>query len=260
MKPQDVDAERYRELGYIFPISVFDEGEVDHLRRVYWRLRGLLPPGESTQKMDWWHTLDRELWEICTHPRILDSVEAILGPDFYLWGSQFLDKEPGDEKTVPWHQDAYFWPLSPHHAVTVWLAVEDSFKENGAMQVVPGTHRAGRLQHRETDKESDILNMVLEEGTFNESEAVTLALKAGQMSLHDDNIVHGSGPNLSDRLRCGLTMRFSAGEVAADTNEWPYFKAYWARGEDRWGHNPIGTPPTSLMTAYAEVTWLTGQK
>ena len=204
--------------------------------------------------MDWWHGQDRELWDICVNPKILDLVESILGPDFYLWGSQLFSKDPGDAKTTPWHQNAFFWPLSPHKSVTVWLAFEDSDAENGAMMVVPGTHRAGRIEHIETGNTKDVLNMRLEDGAFDLDAAIHLELKAGQVSLHDDNIVHGSGPNRSNRLRCGLTLRYSAGEVKADTSVWPFFKAYWVRGNDRWQPNPVGTPPLTLMTEYVQVT------
>ena len=73
-------------------------------------------------------------------------------------------------------------------------------------------------------------------------------MAAGEMSMHDDRIVHGSEPNRSDRLRCGLTIRYSAGEVKCDTSVWPQFRAYWMRGSDRWRHNPAGTPPAGAMT------------
>ncbi len=247
------DLDLYHRQGFCAGLPIFAESEVPALLALYWRLRDLLPPGMSTQQMDWWHGEDRALWEICTHPRILAYVTAILGPDFYLWGSQFFSKDPGEGKTTPWHQDAFYWPLAPHKAVTVWLAFTDSDVENGAMCVVPGTHRAGRLQHIKSDSNADVLGMELAPAAFRAADAVPLILKAGQISLHDDNIVHGSQANHSSRLRCGLTMRYSAGEVTCDLVVWPFFKAYWLHGRDRWQHNPMGTPPSHLMTHYIKV-------
>ena len=253
MAEVDIDLELYHRQGFLAGFQIFEEDECPRLLELYWRLRKLLPSGMSTQEMDWWHATDRELWELCKHPRILDYVESILGPDFFLWGTQFFSKEPRDGKTTPWHQDAFYWPLSPHKAVTVWLAFSDSDEGNGAMMVVPGSHRAGKLKYRKTTQDSDVLDMVLEHGEFRESNAVPLILKAGQISLHDDNIIHGSAPNYSDRLRCGLTMRYSAGEVRGDLSVWPFFKAFWVRGVDRWGHNPVGVPPKGEMTHYIQV-------
>ena len=253
MAEVDIDLELYHRQGFLAGFQIFEEDECPRLLELYWRLRKLLPSGMSTQEMDWWHATDRELWELCKHPKILDYVESILGPDFFLWGTQFFSKEPRDGKTTPWHQDAFYWPLSPHKAVTVWLAFSDSDEGNGAMMVVPGSHRAGKLKYRKTTQDSDVLDMVLEHGEFRESNAVPLILKAGQISLHDDNIIHGSAPNYSDRLRCGLTMRYSAGEVRGDLSVWPFFKAFWVRGVDRWGHNPVGVPPKGEMTHYIQV-------
>ena len=249
----DIDLELYHRQGYLAGFQIFEEDQCSRFLELYWRLRKLLPSGMSTQEMDWWHATDNELWELCKHPKILDYVESILGPDFFLWGTQFFSKEPRDGKTTPWHQDAFYWPLSPHNAVTVWLAFSDSDEGNGAMMVVPGSHRAGKLKYRKTTQDSDVLDMVLEHGEFRESNAVPLILKAGQISLHDDNIIHGSAPNHSERLRCGLTMRYSAGEVRGDLSVWPFFKAFWVRGVDRWGHNPVGVPPKGEMTRYIQV-------
>ena len=69
-------------------------------------------------------------------------------------------------------------------------------------------------------------------------------LKAGEISLHDDSLLHGSGANTSGRVRCGLTMRFSPTEVKADLDVWPTFEASMVRGVDRYGHNPVAEPPT----------------
>ena len=254
MKPDEIDVSLFQQQGYLAPVDIFPTEEGPRLLGIFQRLRKLLPPGASTQKMDWWHGYDGELMNICTHPNILDSVEVLLGPDFYLWGSQFFSKDPGDGKTTPWHQDAFYWPLSPHKSATVWLAFADTDELNGAMQVVPGTHRSGRLKHQPVTGCGAVLDMVLEEGSFRLSDAIHLKLKAGQASMHDDNIVRGSGPHQSDRLRCGLTMRYSAGELKCDTPVWPFFKSYWVRGTDRWKHNPDGVPPTGLLDHYVQVT------
>lgn len=254
MHANQVDVERYRRDGFAVGFRAVPTNECATLLSLFTRLRGLLPPGKSTQRMDWWHALDRELWDLATLPVILDRVETILGPDFYLWGSQFFAKDPGDPRTTPWHQDAYYWPLTPHRAATVWLAFTDTDAENGAMRVIPGSHTWGPIHHQASQRGTDVLEREAEGASDLEGRAVTLCLRAGEFSLHDDNILHGSGPNPSQRLRCGLTLRYSAGEVKCDLNVWPFFRAFWVRGMDRWGHNPVGTPPTGPMTQYHPVT------
>jgi non-haem Fe2+, alpha-ketoglutarate-dependent halogenase len=73
---------------------------------------------------------------------------------------------------------------------------------------------------------------------------VDLELKAGEISLHHDGLVHGSEGNPTDRWRIGFTMRFSSTDVKCDLSVWPNFQAFLARGQDAFRHNPVGTPPT----------------
>lgn len=99
-----------------------------------------------------------------------------------------------------------------------------------------------------------MLNMEIEESSFRASDAVPLLLKAGEISLHDENIIHGSGPNNSDRLRCGLTIRYAASEVYFGRSVWLFFRARRVRGTNRLQHNSVETPPTGLMARYIAVT------
>jgi ectoine hydroxylase-related dioxygenase (phytanoyl-CoA dioxygenase family) len=73
---------------------------------------------------------------------------------------------------------------------------------------------------------------------------VSFNLKAGQISIHDDKLVHGSPANNSDRRRAGLTIRYSSTIVKCDLTVNPYFKTYLCRGVDEYKHNPVGTVPT----------------
>ena len=157
------------------------------------RLYGLVPEGMKSDEILQWHGYDRFLYDLCTDRRLLDYVEDIIGPNFYLWGSHFLAKEPNDPTPILWHQDAFYWPLTPREAVSVWVAFTDSVEENGCMRVIPKSHRTGVLKHRATDADQPQgLWLQTEEGEFNEADAVNIDLRAGQISLHDDHIVHGS--------------------------------------------------------------------
>ncbi|HLV79181.1 MAG TPA: phytanoyl-CoA dioxygenase family protein, partial [Chthonomonadaceae bacterium] len=81
--------------------------------------------------------------ELAAHPRILDGVEALLGPDVLLLATHFFCKYGPEEWFVAWHQDVTYWGLEPPVAVTAWYAVDDSDWENGCMRVIPGTHHNG---------------------------------------------------------------------------------------------------------------------
>jgi len=235
---------QFRELGYLKGFRVFTTEEAAGFERKFDELSSRLPEGTNVNFVNWWHKKNRFLYDVCTTPVLLDHVEDLLGPDFFLWGSQFFAKEAGEERIVPWHQDAQYWPLAPQNAVTVFIAFTDCLPENACMRVVPGTHRRGVLRHHTSPDPRYVLPHELDEGTFDPADAVDLDLRAGEISLHHDGLVHGSAANYSNRRRIGFTMRFSSTDVKCDLSVWPTFEAYLARGTDRYHHNPAGTPPT----------------
>ena len=195
--------------GYIIGLPpVFATHQVKELNDGLNEVMKLLRPGEDSKEIREWHESSRFLYDICTNDTILDYVEDILGPDFYLWGSNFFIKPPHSNSTVGWHQDTYCWPLEPKISATVWLALDDVDEQNAAMKVIPGSH------------------------------------KAGQISIHDDKLVHGSPANNSDRRRAGLTIRYSSTIVKCDLTVNPHFTTYLCRGVDEYKHNPVGTEPT----------------
>src|SRR5207244_2165335 len=95
--------------------------------------------------------LDEEfVWRLATHPRVLDAVEELIGPDILLLGSHFFCKYPAEERGerfVAWHQDVTYWGLEPPFALSAWVAIDDADEANGCMRAIPGSHRAGVLTH-----------------------------------------------------------------------------------------------------------------
>lgn len=245
--------DRYAQDGYLMGMPIFSGDRLREIDREYQRLIALLPPGKSPGDISQWHEHDSFIYGICTEPRLLDYVADLIGPDFYLWGSHFFAKPPHDPAVVAWHQDSFYWPLEPQEAVTVWLAFTDSDAENGCMRVVPLSHRAGILKHqRSTAVQANALWLQLEGGQFRLSDAVDVTLRAGEISLHDDHIVHGSEGNASARWRVGLAIRYSPATVTCDLEHWPRFQAFPVRGSHRSNKNPIGVPPASPLTHFVE--------
>jgi len=247
----DAQKQFYATNGYLKDLPpVFDAAEIARLSAELKEIERLLLPGESLMAVRNWHIESRWLYDIAANAQILNCVQGILGPDFYMWGTHFFAKAPKSSETVAWHQDAYYWPLSPHNTVTVWLAFTDVDVENGAMRVIPGTHDKGVIKHRRKEGDS-VLMLELEQGSFDESTAKSLTLKAGQVTLHDDRMVHGSPANSSDRWRIGLTMRYSGCDVKCELSRAPWFRAYMMRGADSYRHNPQGEVPKSRFARLA---------
>ena len=136
-------------------------------------------------------------------------VEQLIGPNFALWNSSLFAKPERDGQRTPWHQDGQYWPIRPLATCTVWIAIDDSTKENGCLRVIPGSHHEQRLRaHRALDATDVTLNQELEPGEYDPAIAEDIVLEAGQMSLHDVYLLHGSEANLSPHPRRGMTLRF----------------------------------------------------
>ena len=170
--------------------------------------------------------------ELCRHPRILDAVEAVLGPDLILIMSHVISKRPGDGLPVAWHQDNTYWhSVTGTEVGTVWLALDDADLANGCMQVIPCTHEGYPEMEKVSTGENDLLGLTVEVTPGMVEAAVPLEMKAGSLSIHDSYVLHGSEPNTSDRRRAAYTMRYAnARTVTVETRE-HWVPVYLVRGE-----------------------------
>jgi ectoine hydroxylase-related dioxygenase (phytanoyl-CoA dioxygenase family) len=163
------------------------------------------------------HATCRSIWDLATHPAVVAAVRSLLGEELIVWGTHFFAKEPGDPRTVAWHQDGPYWPFTPLATVTAWIAIDDSDAGNGAMQVVPGSHQRGVLPWRECrPDEPSVLGRSMDLDA--RAAPVPIELRAGEFSLHHDLLIHGSAANRSSRRCCGLTVRYCPPWVTAPTH------------------------------------------
>ena len=227
---------RYNEMGHLFPIDIFSPGEVAEIRGYIDDLlaRALAAGWDNYQVVNW-HKWCRGIWDIVTDSRIIDVVSDLLGETVILRHSHLFAKLPGDPKRVSWHQDASYWPLTPSRVVSAWLAIDDVDIDNSAMHVIPRSHHHAQLTFRDsTAAENNVLFQTVDNAADYGDAPVALEMRAGQISLHSDWILHGSEPNSSNRRRCGLAMRYLSADVRAydgwNTN------STWCRGTDPTGH------------------------
>ena len=235
--------EQYNRDGYIKGLRVFDDAEIARYRGEFDRiLAAVLAAGGNSYSISTAHRTYRVAYEILTHPRIVAYVRDLLGENVVAWGSHFFCKMPHDGKRVSWHQDASYWPLTPSKTATVWLAIDDADRGNACMRFIPGSHHFGHLTYRlSEDAENNVLDQTVE-GAEEFGEPIDVALRAGEISIHSDLLLHGSEANESDRRRCGLTLRYCAADVRAgmDWNE----KGVIVSGSDPTGHWSNHGPPS----------------
>ncbi len=199
----------FSERGYHFPARILTGGEAAAYRarlEAFERSQGGPLSGALRNKP---HLLFTWIDELTRHPKILDAVETILGPNLLVWSSSFFTKEATDPAYVSWHQDSTYWGLSSPDVVTAWVGFTDSNVSNGCMQVIPGTHLKDQLPHQDTFAQNNLLTRGQEVAVeVNPGAAVDVVLQAGEMSLHHVRLVHGSPPNGSNDRRFGYAIRY----------------------------------------------------
>jgi ectoine hydroxylase-related dioxygenase (phytanoyl-CoA dioxygenase family) len=140
---------------------------------------------------------------------ILDAVEDLYGKNLLCWTSNFFIKEARDPAYVSWHQDSTYWGLSKPDVVTAWVALSESDKSNGAMEVIPATHMLDQIPHKDTFAKNNALTRGQEIAVeVDRTKAVAIELQPGEMSLHHVRIIHGSPANSSSRRRIGFAIRY----------------------------------------------------
>ena len=244
----DNEIAQYEDKGYIKGLPVFSKGGVKDLQKLFLDLSNRLPEGVNINKTNMWHKASKKFYDLAHTPAILDYVEDLLGPNFFLWGGQFFYKAAKSKGVVPWHQDSQYWPLNPSNSVTVWLAVYDTDKSNSAMKIVSESHKTKKFLHKVNEDKNYDLNQEVSNDQIDKEKIVYMNLKAGEISLHSDALLHGSDANHSNNPRCGITLRYSPSNVKADLSEWPFFSVQIARGETNHSLNPIAPIPRGEAT------------
>jgi non-haem Fe2+, alpha-ketoglutarate-dependent halogenase len=226
---------RYAETGIVFPRPAVGDGEARELLAKFEALERREGGRLSRRTNHKPHLLLCWLADLIRASRILDQVEAILGPDIFCWATDFFIKNPGDCMRVTWHQDSTYWGLSKPDIVTAWIALTPSRVESGCMRVIPGSHLKDQLPHRDSFAEDNLLSRGQEvQVDVNERQAVDVVLEPGQMSLHHVRLIHGSEPNKAAHRRIGYAVRYIAAHVR-QLSGIPD-AATLVRGHDRYGN------------------------
>ncbi len=210
------EIEEYRQEGIVVPDYRLAKHQVDELSDA---LDQLIEqnPGVRPEKLVSAHIENgregvkgsRRFLNAARDPDILDLVEGVIGADIVLWGCQIFCKPGGDGMEVPMHQDGHYWPIRPLATCTVWMAIDPSRIENGCLRVIPGSHEGQRVyEHARSDRDAIVLDQEVRADQFDAVKARDIELEAGQMSLHDVYLIHGSNANNSDKRRAGLALRY----------------------------------------------------
>lgn len=228
--PVEGSLQQYEQEGFaVFRRAVDPELISEVSKHVEW-LRNR-HPDLRMENLGHWLVREDPFWvRLVSDPRLLDIAQAFLGPDLALFASHYICKPPFTGQPVLWHEDAAYWPLEPMRVITLWLAVDDSTPENGCLRVIPGSH-TGRVHALRANSSVDNVLGFEADVEIDESQAVDVVLRAGDVEVHHPGILHSSAANRSSRRRCGLTIRYVPTSTRICTPEQPPVSAFWLRGQ-----------------------------
>ncbi len=203
--------QEYHENGYVIVRNAID---ADLARETAEHVHWLAKKHPHTRPEQFHHQLlvaDPFMHRLVGDDRLLDIVEQFIGGNIALFAAHYIAKPPHHGQRVLWHQDGTYWPLEPMEVTTIWLAATESNRENGCLRVLPGTQNnrlLSRAELQDVDDGKNVLASGIHPSQIDDSHVVDLELEAGDVSIHNPKIIHGSEANTSDKWRIGLTLRY----------------------------------------------------
>ncbi|MGH0028603.1 MAG: phytanoyl-CoA dioxygenase family protein [Myxococcota bacterium] len=230
----DDDLDHYRKHGYAVLRRLFDEAELEPLRRRFLAIvneevppapdmlvmrdvmvaKGAVAPGsraEAIAKIQDFHN-DPVLFDgYARSPRLLAAVERFCGPDIKSIHSMLINKPPNVDGRHPLHQDLLYFPFRPaDRIVATWTALEPCTRENGCLVVVPGTHEGDLERHANPDWEYLNTAYFGVERADAAMERVHLEMEPGDTAFFHPLLWHGSGRNRTQGFRRAISAHYAS--------------------------------------------------
>lgn len=130
-----------------------------------------------------------EFQELAKQKEILDSVETVLGQDIFLYENSLVYKPKGRANEVPWHQDFINRPDEPIKYIA-WIALDNVNVGNGALKVIPGSHKLGFLPFHTVEGETHHTRLNLD--GINLDNYTFVELEAGDVLIFNQLVLHSS--------------------------------------------------------------------
>jgi phytanoyl-CoA hydroxylase len=224
----DEQVAAYRRVGLLVVEDVLDAAQLAEARRVvaefiegsrsvtahtdvYDLEPGHTPEAPRVRRIKTPHKHHPLFWDIARSPRLVAILQRLLGPGVRLHGSKINLKSPQFGSPVEWHQDWAFYPHTNDDILAVGVMLDDCTVENGAMLVLPDTHRGPVYDHHSDGYFCGAMDPEFCGLDF--SKAVPAVGRAGSMSFHHVRAVHGSAQNTSDKPRALLLYEFAAADA-----------------------------------------------
>ncbi|MEQ8369628.1 MAG: phytanoyl-CoA dioxygenase family protein [Alphaproteobacteria bacterium] len=149
--------------------------------------------------------------DLVRHPRVLQILTGLLGPDVRLQTTKLNVKAAGYGAAVEWHQDWAFYPCTNDSGLAIGVMLSDTGPDNGPLLVYPGSHTGPTHDHHHNGRFVGAMDLAA--SGLDPADAVAVTGPAGAVSVHHVRLVHGSDLNRSARDRRMLFMEYMAADA-----------------------------------------------
>ncbi|MGA1419683.1 MAG: phytanoyl-CoA dioxygenase family protein, partial [Ilumatobacteraceae bacterium] len=149
--------------------------------------------------------------------RAASIAKQLCGDGMVIDFDQLLAKQPFRQDAVfAWHQDQAYWIETPdRRTATCWLAVDDSTLANGCMQFLPGSQREPVRPHRPLHGDREASHTLVTDLRPGET-TTPVEIKRGDITVHCEGVLHGSGGNSSASRRRAYIVAFRSSDTVAE--------------------------------------------
>ena len=211
----------YERDGFVLIRSLFDTEEIALLRGAIEtdpQLHASLydrndASGKATRMATWNHPGDSVYGLAARSHRVVDTMEEMLGGEVYHYHSKLTAKVPRDGGAWEWHQDYGYWYhngcVFPYMA-SVMVALDKTTRENGCLQVIRGSHHAGRVEHGVLPGQQVGADPRRVEEMLKNLELVYAEMEPGDGLFFHANVMHRSDQNRSENRRWTVLFCYNA--------------------------------------------------
>ena len=247
LTPEEVT--HFHDQGFVGPFAAMPPEEMAAVRsRIDDEVLTCDGPNPKT-RLQSRHMDSRVVFDLASHPAIVDRMASLYGPHLILWATNFFNKEPGGSE-IPWHQDLNYWPLEPIINISAWIAIDDVKIDNSCVQILPGSHK--RVVPHIPARDGMAFSEEADANFFSKDNFLNMELAPGEFFLFNEKLLHHSEPNRSNRRRMGMSVRVTIPIVRIQQDIPPLHPGHMAillSGEDYMGFNRLMQPPAEKLPA-----------
>jgi hypothetical protein len=171
------------------------------------------PESSTIRVIEPFHHLDPLFESLLDDPRLVEPMCGLIGtPRVALFTDKLNCKRPREGSRFRWHLDSPYWThltADVDRLPNVMIALDDADERNGCFRVIRGSHRQRMLPWLEGD--GTLGPLFTDPRYFDERQQVLVEVPAGSLVFFSPHTVHGSEPNLSDRMRRAMVLTFQPG-------------------------------------------------